>query len=93
MERVCSKKLAFMNSSYFVICEVNCTVSFMAIVKHFRVKMRLASLCCVNLISTVKITSRTYFLRRITFQNDVPVFCGHTVEHFVKKIQRVTRAT
>ena len=38
-----------MNSSCFIICELNYTV-FMAIVKHFRVKMRLASSCCANLI-------------------------------------------
>ena len=71
-----------MNSSCFVICELNWIV-FMAIVKHFRVKLRLASFCCVNLIIpslvsldlssavnlifTLKITSRTYFLRRISF--------------------------
>ena len=53
----------------------------MAIVKHFLVKMRLASsgvltelnrefvfaVCRVTLISTLKITSRTYFLGRISF--------------------------
>ena len=38
-----------MNSSCFIICELNWIV-FMAIVKHFRVKMRLASFCCANLI-------------------------------------------
>ena len=38
-----------MNSSCFIICELNGIV-FMAIVKHFRVKMRLASFCCANLI-------------------------------------------
>ena len=38
-----------MNSSCFIICELNWIV-FMAIVKHFRVKMRLAFLCCANLI-------------------------------------------
>ena len=38
-----------MNSSCFVIYELNWIV-FMAIVKHFRGKMRLASFCCVNLI-------------------------------------------
>ena len=42
------EKVAFMNSSC-VICELNWIV-FMAIVKHFRVKMRLASFCSVNLI-------------------------------------------
>ena len=36
------EKVAFMNSSCFVICELNWIV-FMAIVKHFRIKMRLAS--------------------------------------------------
>ena len=41
--------MAFMNSSCLVICELNWIV-FMATVKHFRVKMRLASFCCVNLI-------------------------------------------
>ena len=35
------EKVAFMNSSCFIICELNWIV-FMAIVKHFRVKMRLA---------------------------------------------------
>ena len=34
---------------YFIICKLNWIV-FMAIVKHFRVKMRLASFCCANLI-------------------------------------------
>ena len=43
------EKVAFMNSSYFVICELTWIV-FMEIVKHFRVKMRLASFCSVNLI-------------------------------------------
>ena len=43
------EKGTFMNSSCFVICELNWIV-FMAIVKHFRVKMRLASFCSVNLI-------------------------------------------
>ena len=42
-------KVAFMNSSCFIICELNWIV-FMAIVKHFRVKMRLASFCCAKLI-------------------------------------------
>ena len=42
------EKVAFMNSSCFIICELNWIV-FMAIVKHFRVKMRLAFLCCTNL--------------------------------------------
>ena len=37
-----------MNSSCFVICELNWIV-FMPIVTHFRGKMRLASSCCVNL--------------------------------------------
>ena len=44
-------------------------VVFMAIVKHFRVKMRLVSLVLpspVNLIFTLKITSKTYLLRRIS---------------------------
>ena len=35
------EKVAFMNSSCFIICELNWIV-FMAIVKYFRVKMRLA---------------------------------------------------
>ena len=43
------EKVAFMNSSCFVTCELNWIV-FMAIVKHFRFKMRLASFCSVNLI-------------------------------------------
>ena len=43
------EKVAFMNSSCFIICELNWIV-FMAIVKHFRVKMRLVSFCCANLI-------------------------------------------
>ena len=38
-----------MNSSCFIICELNWIV-FMAILKHFRVKMRLASFCCANLM-------------------------------------------
>ena len=38
-----------MNSSCFIICELNGIV-FMAIVQHFRVKMSLASFCSVNLI-------------------------------------------
>ena len=38
-----------MNSSCFVVYELNWIV-FMAILKHFRVKMRLASFCCVNVI-------------------------------------------
>ena len=42
------EKVAFMNSSCFVICELN-WIDFMPIVKHFRVKLRLASFCCVNL--------------------------------------------
>ena len=33
------EKVAFMNSSYFIICELNWIV-FVAIVKHFRVKMQ-----------------------------------------------------
>ena len=43
------EKVAFMNSSCFVICELNWIV-FMAKVNHFRVKMRLASFCSVILI-------------------------------------------
>ena len=43
------EKVAFINSSYCVICELNWII-FMATVKHFRVKMRVASFCCVNLI-------------------------------------------
>ena len=51
---VCFKKYfagkgAFINLSCFVMCQLNWMV-FMAMVKHFRVKMRLASFCCVNLI-------------------------------------------
>ena len=38
-----------MNSSCFIICELSWIV-FMAIVKHFRVKMRLAFFCRANLI-------------------------------------------
>ena len=45
------EKVAFMNSSCFMICEVNWIV-FMAIVKHFLVKMRLASFWCVKLIKS-----------------------------------------
>ena len=41
------EKVAFMNSSCFMICELNWLV-FMAIVKHFLVKMRLASFLCVD---------------------------------------------
>ena len=43
------EKVAFMNSSCFIICQLNWIV-FMAIVEHFRVKMRLASFCFANLI-------------------------------------------
>ena len=39
-----------MNSSCFIMCEVNWIV-FMAIVKHFRVKMRLASFYGANLLN------------------------------------------
>ena len=45
------EKVAFMNSSRFMICERNGIV-FMAIVKHFLVKMRLASFWCVKLIKS-----------------------------------------
>ena len=53
------------SNSKYVVCfkkysagkgELNWIV-FMAIVKHFRVKMRLASFCCVNLIKYNKQTS------------------------------------
>ena len=51
-----------MNSSCFVICELDWIV-FMAIVKHFRGKMRFASFCYVNLIKSgapnVNITGHT----------------------------------
>ena len=67
------EKVVFMNSSCFMICELNWIV-FMAIVKHFLVKMLtelnrefVFAVCRVTLISTLKITSRTYFLRRISF--------------------------
>ena len=43
------EEVVFMNSSCFIICELNWIV-FMAIVKHFRVKMRLEFFCCANLI-------------------------------------------
>ena len=43
------EKVAFMNSSCFIICELNWIV-FMTIVKHVRVKIRLAFSCCANLI-------------------------------------------
>ena len=50
VSKKCSlEKVAFMNSSCFIICELNWIV-FMAIVKHFRVKIRLASFYCANLI-------------------------------------------
>ena len=42
------EKVAFTNLSCCVMCELHWI--FMAIVKHFGVKMRLASFCCVNLI-------------------------------------------
>ena len=45
------EKVAFMNSSCFMICELNWIV-FMAIVKHFLVKMRLASFWCVKVIKS-----------------------------------------
>ena len=41
------EKVAFMNSSCFIICELNWIV-FMAIVKHFCVNMRLAFFCCAT---------------------------------------------
>ena len=44
------EKVAFIKSSCFIICELNWMV-FMAIVKHFRVKMRLASFYCANLFN------------------------------------------
>ena len=53
------EKVAFMNSSCFIICELNWIV-FMAIVKHFRVKMRLAFLCCANLIKYKYILPREF---------------------------------
>ena len=43
------EKVAFMNSSCFIIFELNWIV-LMPIVKHFRVKIRLAFFCCANLI-------------------------------------------
>ena len=46
------EKVAFMKSSCFMICELNWIV-FMAIVRHFLVKMRLASFWCVNLIKSL----------------------------------------
>ena len=48
------EKTAFMNSSCCVIYELNWIV-FTAIVKHFRVKMRLASFC---LLCQLNITIR-----------------------------------
>ena len=39
-----------MNSSCFMICELKWIVFFYDISKDFRVKMRLASFCCANLI-------------------------------------------
>ena len=39
------ERVPFMNSSCLVIHELNWIV-FMAIVKHFPIKMRLASFCC-----------------------------------------------
>ena len=39
-----------MNSSCSVLCGLNWIV-FMATVKHFRVKMRLASFCCVKVLN------------------------------------------
>ena len=59
------EKMAFMNSSCCVICELNWIV-FMAIVKHFRVKTMLASFCCVNLIK--------YTMRPREFSQE-PTFC------------------
>ena len=50
VSKKCSlEKVTFMNSSCFIICELNWIV-FMAIVKHFRVKMRFAPFCFANLI-------------------------------------------
>ena len=55
------EKVAFMNSSCFIICELNWIV-FMAIVKHFRVKMRLGFLCCANLIKYKYILPREFVI-------------------------------
>ena len=46
------EKVAIMNSSCFIICELNWIV-FMAKVMHFRVKMRSAFFYCANLIILV----------------------------------------
>ena len=47
------EKVAFMNSSCFIICELNWIV-FMAIVKHFRVKMRNGVLVHLMLFVSIK---------------------------------------
>ena len=43
------EKVASINSSCFIICKLN-SIVFLAIVKHFHVKMWLASFWCVNII-------------------------------------------
>ena len=58
-KHVSLEKVALMNSSCFVICELNWIV-FMAKVKHFRGKMRLASFCRV--INLVKCTMPREFV-------------------------------
>ena len=57
------EKVAFMNSSCFIICELNWIV-FMAIVKHFHVKMRLASFCCAKFVILVNQQWRRKSLQR-----------------------------
>ena len=52
-----------MNSSCFIICELNWIV-FMVIVKHFSVKMRLASFCCANFFILVNQRWRRKSLQR-----------------------------
>ena len=60
-----------MNSSCFIICELN-WIAFMAIVKHFRVKMRLASFCCANLIKY----KYTFCLVNLSTSNGVESHCN-----------------
>ena len=59
------EKVAFMNSSCFMICELNWIV-FSGVLTELNREFVFA-VYRVTLISTLKITSRTYFLRRISF--------------------------
>ena len=53
------EKVAFMNLSCFIICELNWIV-FMATAKHFRVKMRLASFFVFAVCRNLDFHSQNY---------------------------------